>query len=402
MAGLVFQSTNLSTIKLRNRIFRSATHEGLADELGVPTEALTQLYVRLAKGGVGAIITGYAGIQQNGRSNYPGMMMIDRDELIPVYKKMVAAVHEAGAPLILQIAHCGRQTRSKVTGEATVAPSPIKDKYFPEDLPHEMTEAEIEETIERFVAGIVRARAAGFDGVQLHIAHGYLLSEFFSPAANQRQDRWGGSVENRFRIVGEIFKRARVRVGTDYPVLVKMNGHEGHKQGLRIAEAVNFAKLLEAAGCSAIEVSCGLLGDGLYTVRGPNVPVDAFFTFTESYRNMAPVLKTLMKPVIPLLVNRPEPIELYNVDAAQAIKQAVSIPVIVVGGVHRLDNMEKILKEQQADFISLSRPFIIEPNLLQKFQTGKQEASRCIKCNYCVLGLEVAPLRCYYGKVPAR
>lgn len=196
MAKLVFERTSLAGMDFNNRIIRSATHEGMADADGVPTEKLKKLYVRLAKGGVGAIITGYAGIQPDGKTCFVNMTMMDRDELIPAYKNITDAVHEHNTPIIMQLAHCGRQTRSNVTGLPTVAPSAIRDPFYSEEKPRELSENGINEIIDNFVSAIARAKQAGFDGAQLHMAHGYLLAQFLSSHANRRKDRWGGSTEN--------------------------------------------------------------------------------------------------------------------------------------------------------------------------------------------------------------
>ena len=148
------------------------------------------------------------------------------------------------------------------------------NKFYSEDMPKPLAEGEIEEIIDNFVKAIERAKRAGFDGVQLHAAHGYLLSEFLSPYSNHRQDQWGGTTENRFRIIGEIYDRARRVVG-DYPLLVKLNAYDGRKGGMRVDEALRVARLLEESGCAAIEVSCGTTEDGMYMTRGPKLPIDA-------------------------------------------------------------------------------------------------------------------------------
>ncbi|MBF0442338.1 MAG: NADH:flavin oxidoreductase, partial [Oligoflexales bacterium] len=174
MAHDPFMPFSFSGITLKNRIVRSATHEGMADSRGFPTPLLKEKYIQLCKGGVGAIITGYAGIRQDGKSPYQGMLMIDNDESIAAYKDLVDAVHGHDVPIFLQIAHCGRQTRSKITGLKPVAPSAILDKHFNEETPSELTVEQINVIIDNFVAAIIRAKKAGFDGVQLHAAHGYL------------------------------------------------------------------------------------------------------------------------------------------------------------------------------------------------------------------------------------
>jgi 2,4-dienoyl-CoA reductase-like NADH-dependent reductase (Old Yellow Enzyme family) len=171
----VFGDAKIASVTLKNRIISSATHEGMADKNGCPTEMLMKKYELLARGEVGAIITGYAGVQQNGKSPMNNMLMIDNDLQIEPFRKLTRRVHEYDIPVFLQIAHCGRQTRSKVTGFPTIAPSPIRDKIFDEEVPHALSEDEIHELIDNFVLAVERAKKAGFDGVQLHAAHGYLL-----------------------------------------------------------------------------------------------------------------------------------------------------------------------------------------------------------------------------------
>jgi len=394
----IFEPSEISTIKLKCRIIRSATHEGLADENGYPTDLLLRKYEALAKNDVGCIITGYAGVMKNGKGNYHNMLMIDNDSYISHYKQITERIHEYQTPIILQIAHCGRQTRSKITGLPTVAPSPIKDQFFTEDIPVELSESDIEEVINHFVQGIVRAKKAGFDGVQLHLAHGYLLSQFLSSHTNRRTDKWGGSTENKFRIISEIFIRAKQLVG-NYPILVKLNGHDGRKKGMTITEAVEIARMLEAVGCAAIEVSCGVYEDGLYTIRGDKLPLDALFKYNFKYNSYPNIIKKIAKPVVPLITKKVKPYQNYNVDAATEIKKNVTIPVIVVGGIKSVEDIKAILSGGKADYVSMCRPFIIEPNIVKKFKDGTQLASKCIDCNYCMIALEKNTLRCYRGKL---
>ena len=396
----IFEPARIGSIALRNRLIRSATHEGMGDVDGAPLETLERLYVRLAKGGVGAIVTGYAGVLQQGRCNFPGMLMMHDDKLIPAYRRLVEAVHREGAPLIMQIAHCGRQTRSAVTGMCTVAPSPLRDGYYSEEVPHELTEGEIRKIIDAFVAAAVRAQAAGFDGVQLHMAHGYLLAQFLSSHSNRRRDRWGGSLENRFRIVFEIMEGIRKRLG-DYLVLAKINGYDGMPGGMRLDEAVKIAKMLEASGCSAVEVSSGTIAEGLAIMRGPKLPMDAVLAANFKFRSIPQILKPAMSRVLPVFApSSPKPLRGYNLEAARAVRAAVSIPVVVVGGLHRLEDASNVIGAGTADFVSMSRPFIIEPSLVRKYEEGRQDASKCTMCNYCTIMIEKEPLRCWNGRLP--
>lgn len=398
MYSHIFEPKTIGGIRLRNACIRSATHEGLADDQGRPTDRLAQKYRQLAKGGIGAIITGYAGIQQNGKSPFYHMLMIDRDEYVPAHAKLVQSVHEYGTPILLQIAHCGRETRSKITGQPTVAPSAIRSKEYNEDIPHALTEPEIMEIIDNFGKAIVRAQRAGFDGVQLHLAHGYLLAQFLSPHANRRTDGWGGNTENRFRIVRRILTQARAQVGR-FPIWVKLNAHDGQKNGMRVEEAIAVARLLEEARCSAIEVSCGGPEDGAYTARNPKNPAEALLAYHFKWKHTPTLFRPIVRLAADLILPPARPLTKYNVPAAQAIKAEVSIPVIVVGGLHSLDDISDVLRQQQADAVALCRPLIIEPNLIDKFKEGRQAASRCLMCNFCGVAQQVQSLQCYYGKV---
>ena len=205
-------------------------------------------------------------------------------------------------------------------------------------------------------------------------------------------------MENRMRIVTEILSRARSEVGK-FPILIKISAHDEFKRGLSEAEAVTIAQMLQAASCDAIDVSCGY-GDFMYTVRMPKVPVDAVLGLMPHYRNMPFYQKGLFRLIAPFMAKVRRPIYNYNVGAAELIKRNVDIPVIVVGGIRSLQDITAIISEKGIDFVSLSRPFIIEPDIVNRFQQG-QERSRCINCGYCLIGVTANPMRCYYGRVPA-
>jgi 2,4-dienoyl-CoA reductase-like NADH-dependent reductase (Old Yellow Enzyme family) len=394
----VFESWSLGTLRLKNRIIRSATHEGMAHPDGMPTDDLEKTYQRLAAGGAGAIITGYVGVKRNGRT-FSNMRMFDHDGFIDVYKGINDKMKEFGAPVIVQLAHGGSRSNGKLTEEDIISPS-YRRKNESGDVCREASEADILSIIDAFVGAVVRARKAGFDGVQLHAAHGYLLSEFISPNLNRRKDKWGGTVENRLRVVTEILQRARQKVGT-YPILVKISAHDQFKNGMTEQDAVTTTRLLQDSSCDAIEVSCGY-GDFLYTVRMPKLPIDALLGLMSGYRERSSFQKRLFRTVAPLLGKVYTPLHNYNVDAAELIKRNVTIPVIVVGGIRNLQDITDIIGKKDIDCVSLSRPFIIEPDIVEKFRQGKQESSRCIDCGYCLLGVAGAPLRCYYGRVPDR
>jgi 2,4-dienoyl-CoA reductase-like NADH-dependent reductase (Old Yellow Enzyme family) len=390
----VFEKTSIAGIVLENRILRSATYEGMADEEGRPKDELSSIYERLARNKVGAIITGYVAVQRNGRVAR-NMCLFDSDDYIDDYRKLSAKVREHNVPLILQIAHGGGGCFQDATRE-TVAPSSVSYPLY--SRPRALSESEIEEIIDNFVKAIVRAKKAEFSGVQIHAAHGCLLAAFLSPHFNRRQDRWGGSTENRFRIMGEIIRRARQQVG-DYPIFIKISAYDGFKDGATVEESVRLSKMLQEAGYNAIEVSCGN-NKPFNMTRVTKIPVQAIITFIPQFSQMPYLQKKLMAPLIPFLLKRYQPLYNYNVEAGRKIKEQVTIPVIVVGGIRKLRDIEEIISENKADYVSMCRPFIIEPDIVSKFSSGKQVESRCIDCGYCLMGLMANHLRCYYGKIP--
>lgn len=395
---MLFNESNISGITVKNRIIRSATHDGLADENGAPNDKLISKYENLAKNEIGCIITGYAAVSRNGVSPYPAMMKIYDDGVIDKYKEFTDAVHKYNTPVILQIAHCGRQTSSKVIGMQKVAPSNVLHTFYP-DKAKELTDGEIHGIIGDFISAAVRAEKAGFDGVQLHGGHGYLLHDFLSPYGNRRKDSWGGSLENRCRIVELIIKGIKEK--TNLPVWIKLSAEDNRKGGMNIESSVEICKRLEKAGCDAIEVSCGTVQDGMNTMRSKYLPMDAVFKYREPCASFPKLLNKIALPAANLinpLIKQPAPLENFNVKNAGDIKKNVSIPIIVVGGIHKTADMENILKEGNADFVSMCRPFICEPDLAKKMKNGQTEA-KCIMCNYCGLVIEKEATRCLYGKV---
>jgi 2,4-dienoyl-CoA reductase-like NADH-dependent reductase (Old Yellow Enzyme family) len=362
---------------------------------GRPTEKLSDMYIKLAKGGVGAIITGLIGVQRNGRSNFH-MCMMDNDNLINDYKKINNMLNEYGVPLIAQLAHGGGQCDRIASGGFNLAPS---KKYYGivNKFSQVLSEKDIIAIIDSYINAIERAKKAGFAGVQLHAAHAYLLSEFLTGGLNSRKDKWGGSTENRFRIISEIMKGARDRVGS-YPILAKFSAYDNLKNGIREDEAVQLAIMFQKAGIDALEVSCGA-NDGLSTIRTKNIPYDAILD--NKFKIKSEIMKVFTKKLIPLLIKRYDPIYNFNVDIAEKIKQNIDIPVIVVGGIRNINDINSMISEKKADYVSMCRPFIIEPDLVNKFREGKRDTSKCIDCCYCMFRKEGTPVKCYYGRVQA-
>lgn len=392
----IFEETSIKTLRLKNRLVRSATHEGMSDAEGFPGKGLFDLYGRLADGGVGLIITGYAFVCRDGNSNFKGMQGIDRDEHIPAYRELVRHVHAHGTKIAMQIAHCGRQTTPEAAGVRPIAPSAVREKTF-FVIPRQMTEDDIERIIEAFAQAARRVKESGFDAIQIHAAHGYLISQFLCPYTNRRKDRWGGPIDNRMRIVAEIYARCRKLAGDEFPILIKINGHDTKRGGLKVEEAVIMARLMSEMGFDGIEVSCGIFEDNQSTIRG-DLPVEAILDDWDIYKRKSLMYRAFMRHFGRRIVN-PKPFsEAYNLEAARAIKKAVDVPVFLVGGMVNPATMERIIGDGDADYISLCRALVADPKFPEKIRDGSREHSRCIHCNLCMAYLTKRTLRCYHGK----
>jgi 2,4-dienoyl-CoA reductase-like NADH-dependent reductase (Old Yellow Enzyme family) len=392
----LFQPLRLNRLQIKNRLVRSATHEGMADKGGFPTAPLFKLYGRLARGGAGLLVTGFASVAEDGIGHLQGMNGIHTDAHIAAYRDLTAHVHDTGTAIAMQIAHAGRQTTEAVIGTRPMAPSAVRDTAL-FVRPRAMSGDDIARVIEAFGQAARRVRASGFDAVQLHAAHGYLLSSFLCPHTNRRRDRWGGSVDNRMRIIRHIYRRCRELVGEDYPLLIKINATDTLKRGLPLEESLAMARQMAAMGFDGIEVSCGIGEDGGSTIRG-DLPVDVVLDHWPMYRRKNPLFKFVMrrwahaiKPPVPFSEN-------YNLASARAVKQAVDVPVIAVGGFIRPAAMAAALRDGAVDGIALCRPLIADPAFPAKIAKGDETVSRCVQCNLCLFYGTTAPLRCYHGQ----
>jgi len=360
----VFEPKEMGGMVIKNRLVRSATHEGMASEDGSVTDKLVELYKTLAEGGVGLIITGYACVQPSGKST-PYMTGIDRDDLIPGLVRIAKTVHEYGdgCKIAIQLAHCGRQSYIL---ENTVAPSAVYEPVV-NKMPREMTIEEIEETTEAFAEAARRAKEAGFDAVQLHAAHGYLLSGFLSPYTNRRTDEYGGSTENRIKIVEDIYERAVEKVGKDFPMTIKMNVDDFLEGGINLNESKKIAERFSRLGFAAIETS-----GSMWETRTRNM-------------NLASSRVKI----------RSKDEEAYFLPYAKEIKKVIDVPLFLVGGIRSLDLIERILAEGSADFVALCRPLIREPDLPNKWLKGIGGlTAECISCNACYDSLVTGGVRC--------
>ncbi|MGH2966638.1 MAG: NADH:flavin oxidoreductase [Solirubrobacterales bacterium] len=371
----LFDSGEIGRVRLSNRFVRSAVSETLADERGViRLPAYRDFYERLAAGGCGLIFTGHCFVESQGRYA-PGMTGMASSESAAAFEPVIAAVHARGARIFAQLNHAGGQSR--IPDVEPIAPSEIDNAQTGRG-PVEASISDIHRIIDAYGTSGAHVRAAGFDGVHLHAGHGYLLSSFLSPYSNRRADEWGGSLENRQRMLLEVVRAVKEGAG-DLPVTVKLGMRDFVDGGLQLEDAIGTAQALTEEGVAAIEVSAGITSSSIETVQK--------YTAVTRRRALEDGL------VHRLLASTPQ--EGYFVPEAQALRSAVSCPIIVVGGLRTVEFMEAMLRDGVADFVSLGRPLIREPDLVNSIRAGRKGLVDCTSCNICMMHEGVHALRCW-------
>ena len=349
----LIEVTTFKGLSMKNRFFRASVWENLATESGYPTPEIMKIYEDLAKGGVGNIISGYAYVTKDEQPN-PHMLGIYEDGQIDAYKPLVEMVHSYEVNIFLQIVYGGGQTGLVPPSKKILAPSAIEYPHS-KVVPTAMTKDDIDYLVDAFAQAALRAQKAGFDGVELHVAHGYMLSQLLCPYFNQREDEYGGSIENRVRMIGEIIAKCRSLVGEDYPILMKINCEDFHVDGLSREDAKKACTILSKQGLDAIEVSGG--NSALSQVVENNLEAERLrlTKYTQSYFK----------------------------EHAKDIAQVVDIPVILTGGNKSFSMMEDILNTSKIQYFGLARGLICQPDLINLWEKNKETKVRCVSCGKC-------------------
>lgn len=345
--SILFTPATIGTLELPNRLMRSATAESMADEDGFPRDQLKDMYRDLVLGGVGLIITGHMFVHPSGKC-HPEMTGIYSDTLIPGLAQLTEAVHALGGKIAVQINHGGMQC-ARESVEDAIAPSTV-DAPISRRSAREVGRDEIRILIDAYAQAARRARQAGFDAVQLHGAHGYLINQFLSPVVNRRNDEWGGSFENRLRFLREVVQAVRAQVGQGYPVFIKFGMVDGVEGGLDLESGAEVVARMADLGLDGVEISGGIGGKTSSSVRKG--------------------------------IRRPED-EGYFLPLARKARQSTDLPIAVVGGFRSRSVMDHVLDHGEADFISLCRPLISEPDFPNRLRAGMAEKSRCMASNNC-------------------
>ena len=362
-------------LQIANRLVRASTSETRATAEGDATEALASFYGELAAGGVGLILTGHIYVEARGQAsaNQPGLY---DDGQIAAMRRVTDSVHAAGGLIFAEIGHAGSQT--KLSSVDPIAPSATANEMSGRQ-PREMSTDDIDTVVAAFGGAARRAVEAGYDGVHIHGGNGYLISEFSSPITNHRTDEWGGSADRRSRFFLAVYDAVRSAVGADTPVTARIGLADSIVDGLTVEESVERAQRLAERGVDGLEPTYGIMRSYI-----ENIPPYVAVSSGQAVKNV----------LVQRLV-RPRAQQAHYRAFARALKAAVTVPVILVGGIRTTEVMTEILESGDADFLAMSRPFIREPDLVNKLAAGRTGMVDCVSCNMCLAHDGSDPLRCW-------
>jgi len=404
--NLLFTPIRIGSLEFPGRFVKSATMETLCTDDGFVTDELIEYYEKIAQGGTPLLITANAHFSLYSKAA-PRQLAVDDDNKIPGLRRLTDAVHSHGSRIFLQLYHVGRQASPRFVGRTdAVSPS----RVFEPTLgvrPREITREEIRMAVQGLGNAAARGQQAGFDGIQIHAAHGYLINAFLTPHTNRRKDEYGGSFENRLRFLLEVYHAIRERVGKDYPVIMKMNGSDELplRKGLKPEDLVKVAQRMEAEGVDAVEISAGHYESGLIFERGnwrdffstvTTIGVGKYLPWYQRVpaRLAAPLLDWGLRRVSGYS-------EGFNLRYSKLFKQALSVPVICVGGFIHREAMERAIARGECDMVSAARALIADPFLYRHMQQGVQ-GPQCDFCNACYARAAVWPVACYNEQVRAQ
>lgn len=383
----LFTPGKIGPVELRNRTIRSAAFEGMGHDNG-PTDMLRDYHLSVARGGVGMTTLAYAGICRSALSFKTQLWL--RPEIVPQLREITDGIHAAGAKASIQIGHCGNMTHRSTAGCTPVAPCSGFNLYSP-TICRGLRQDELVTLARQFGEAVDTARDAGFDCVEVHAGHGYLISQFLSPYTNRRRDGFGGSLQNRMRFMNMCLEEVMKHAGSDMGVVVKTNMRDGFKGGLEIDDCLTVAKEIERAGVHGMVLSGGFVSKApMYVMRG-EMPI---YTMTHYMKQLwlkygVRMVGKYMIPSVPFK-------ELYFLDDARLFRKELSLPLIYVGGVVDRDGAEKVLDQEGFDFVQMGRALLNDPEFVNKMRDSEENHhSACEHVNYCIARMYSREMACH-------
>ena len=389
MESPIFTPVKIGPVTLRNRVIRSAAFENMATN-NSPSQALFDYHTAVARGGVGMTTIAYAAVCQSGLS-FNGQLWM-REEIIPELKKLTDAIHAEGAKASIQLGHCGNMTHRSTCGCTPVGPSSGFNPYSP-TLVRGLRKDEIKQLVKDFGKAVELSRQAGFDCVEIHAGHGYLISQFLSPYTNHRHDEYGGSLDNRMRFMREVMTEVLRVAGDDMGVIVKVNMHDGFKSGMQTPECIEVAKELQRLGAHALVLSAGFVSKAPMEVMRGAMPLKTLAYYMDMkhfwwLKAGLALVGRMMVPTVPWS-------EGYFLDEAKKFREALTMPLIYVGGLVSKQKMEEVLA---AGFegLQMARALVHDTDFINKLQRGELECSGCKHSNYCIGRMYTLEMKCHH------
>ena len=383
----VFTPVKIGPVTLRNRVIRSAAFENMAYG-NRPSQDLYDYHTAVARGGVGMTTLAYASVNRSGLS-FDGQLWM-REEIVPDLRRITDAVHEAGAKCSIQLGHCGNMTHRSTCGCMPVGASSGFNLYSPTFV-RGLKIKEIDALVEDFGQAVNLARKAGFDCVEIHAGHGYLISQFLSPYTNHRHDEYGGSLQNRMRLMQRVIRRVTEAAGDDMGVIVKMNMHDGFRRGMQEAECLEVARELERLGVHALVLSAGFVSKAPMEIMRGAMPIRtmAHYMDPRKFWWLKGLLYFFGRQMIPTVPYR----EAYFLEDAKRFRAAVRLPLIYVGGMVSLPKMEEVL---DAGFcaVQVARALVRDTDFVNKLRSGEMVRSECGHSNYCIGRMYTLEMKC--------
>jgi 2,4-dienoyl-CoA reductase-like NADH-dependent reductase (Old Yellow Enzyme family) len=393
----------IGALPIAGRLVKTATAETRATEDGFVTDELLAFYEPIVDAGTPLIISGNLYTTASGKSSYR-MTAADDPDKIPGLRRLTDLAHQGGVKIFAQVNHCGRQVIPSAMGmETALSASAVSDKLMG-TKPRPLTEPEIQEIIDSLANAATYCQAAGFDGLQLHAGHGYLFNQFLTPYTNRRKDGYGGDLNGRMRFLLEAFRAVRERVGEEFPVIIKLNGHDAlfWRRGLDTRDLIEIARILQEEGIDGIEVTVGHYESLFPMIRGR---FDTYFAaiMHEGFGHQLPASRRLPMTVlhypVGLFFNRlRKHYEGFNLEYAEQFKKSLSIPIICVGGFLTKPAIEGAIRDGRCDAVSVGRAMISDPYLYQHLREDVQ-GPQCSFCNGCIARWGTLPVDCYDVKV---